>query len=56
MKQRQVIIIESPVTDRIVRKGMTGTISIDGAQIRVNGLWFAFDKRWKVEDKQPDIL
>lgn len=49
----QVTIIESPVTDRYVRPGMTGTISVDGKQIRVGDAWFDFDRRWIVEPTQP---
>jgi hypothetical protein len=42
----EVLIIDSPVTDRYIKPGDKG--SIKNNQIRVNGTWFDFDERWTV--------
>lgn len=47
---RKVKIISSPVTERVVNENSTGEIDQSGKHIRVGGVWFNFDDRWKVED------
>jgi|TARA_R110000851_G_scaffold196444_3_gene347408 hypothetical protein len=41
-----VIVLESPITSRYFTKGMKG--QLDGDQIRIGGVWFDYDVRWKV--------
>ena len=43
-----VIILSSPVSDRYAYVGSLGTIDKD--KIRVGGVWFDFDNRWKVKE------
>lgn len=47
---KTVTIVSSPVTERVVRSGMKGTLDTKNNQIQVNGYWFEFHKEWKVTD------
>lgn len=50
MRDQMVVILESPVTERYVKKGDIGKIdyTITPNQIQVNGCWFGYDERWNV--------
>jgi len=54
LDRQKVTVIESPVTERYCRKGDIGILDKDVNQIRVNGIWFTFDARWKVKTIRED--
>lgn len=41
---RYVLVLSSPFV--LATAGSTGLVTSDGKQIKVNGGWFAFDRRW----------
>jgi hypothetical protein len=47
MRDIEVIITESPVTERYVRAGMEGKIDTHTGQIQVNGCWWTLNDKWK---------
>lgn len=46
LRPYKVTVVSSPITERYVRAGDTGTV--EGNQIHINGVWFDFDERWEV--------
>lgn len=54
MKYRNVIIISSPITERMVKSGDKGEVDEITKQIRVGGNWFNFDNRWEVKDDKNE--
>ena len=57
MENQMVFILESPVTERYVKKGDMGKIdySVIPNQIKVNGCWFGYDERWNVIELNNEI-
>jgi len=51
---KNVTVISSPVTERYVVPGAEGQVDLANGKIRVGGVWFAFDDRWKVEPETTD--
>ena len=58
MENQMVFILESPVTERYVKKGDMGKIdySVIPNQIKVNGCWFGYDERWNVVELNNEII
>lgn len=48
MPLQEVTIIDSPITTRYVQPGSTGHIDLETNKIRVGGVWFDYDLRWKI--------
>lgn len=53
-----LIILESPITERMVKPGDVGQLDSSTNQIRVNGNWFPYDPRWKTINPThvPDLF
>lgn len=47
-KRVEVIVLETPITERYCKVGDAATLDIEANQIRCGGAWFNFDERWRV--------
>lgn len=44
-----VTVLKTPITERYCKVGDVATLDTKNKQIRCNGAWFPFDKRWVVQ-------
>lgn len=55
VRYKTVIVINSPVTERYVRRGMQGKIDTLNNQIQVNGCWWELTDQWETKELEFDI-
>lgn len=56
VRYKSVLVINSPVSERYVRRAMQGMIDTLNNQIRVNGVWWNLNDQWETKDETDNVL
>lgn len=56
VRYKTVLVVNSPVSERYVRRGMEGKIDTLNNQIQVNGCWWNLNDQWETKDETNNVL